>query len=76
MLQSGVEALVLSIIPGDIGKPSTRLEKAVVHGGVCRWENPVYETIKLVQEPKTGKFNERIYHFVVSTVSFIFSFNH
>ncbi|KAK7358635.1 hypothetical protein VNO77_00573 [Canavalia gladiata] len=67
MVVSGVEALLLSIVPGDIGKVSTRLEKAEVRGGVCRWENPVYETIKFVQEPKTGKFSERIYHFVVST---------
>ncbi|KAJ1411830.1 NT-type C2 domain [Sesbania bispinosa] len=67
MLQSGVDALVLSIVPGDIGKPTTRLEKATVRGGVCKWENPVYETVKFNQDPKTGKFSERIYHFVVST---------
>ena len=68
MLQSGVDALVLSIVPVDIGKATTRLEKAAVCGGICRWENPVYETIKFSQEPKTGKFSERIYYFVVSTV--------
>ncbi|CAL0313377.1 unnamed protein product [Lupinus luteus] len=67
MLQSGVEALVLSIVPEDIGKPSTRLEEAKVNGGVCSWENPVYENVKLVQEPNTGKFNERVYHFMLST---------
>ncbi|CAJ1937465.1 unnamed protein product [Sphenostylis stenocarpa] len=67
MVQSGVESLVLSIVPGDIGKVTTRLEKAAIRGGVCRWENPVYETIKLFQEPKTGKFSERVYYFVVST---------
>ena len=68
MVQSGMDALVLSIVPGDIGKVTTRLEKAAVRGGVCRWENPVYETVKFVREPKIGKFNERLYHFVVSTV--------
>ncbi|KHN23660.1 hypothetical protein glysoja_039111 [Glycine soja] len=67
MVQSAVDGLVLSIVPGDIGKVTTRLEKAAVRGGVCRWENPVYETVKFVREPKTGKFNERLYHFVVST---------
>ncbi|RDX88436.1 hypothetical protein CR513_29964, partial [Mucuna pruriens] len=67
MVQSGVDALVLSVVPGDIGKVTTRLEKAAVRGGVCRWENAVYETVKFVQEPKTGKFSERVYHFVVST---------
>ena len=68
MVQSAVDGLVLSIVPGDIGKVTTRLEKAAVRGGVCRWENHVYETVKFVREPKTGKFNERLYHFVVSTV--------
>ncbi|KAL5174234.1 hypothetical protein HKD37_08G020730 [Glycine soja] len=67
MVQSGVDALVLSIVPGDIAKVTTRLEKAAVRGGVCRWDNPVYETVKFVQEPKTGKFSERLYYFVVST---------
>ncbi|KAL2342773.1 hypothetical protein Fmac_004058 [Flemingia macrophylla] len=66
-IQSGVDALVLLIVPGDIGKVTTRLEKAAVRGGVCRWENPVYEAVKFVQEPKTGKLSERVYHFVVST---------
>jgi hypothetical protein len=35
----------------------------------CRWEYPVYETVKYIRDVKTGKINERIYHFVVSTVS-------
>ena len=67
MVQSAVDGLVLSIVPGDIGKVTTRLEKAAVRGGVCRWDNPAYETVKFVQEPKTGKFSERLYYFVVST---------
>ncbi|XP_057415984.1 uncharacterized protein LOC130710662 [Lotus japonicus] len=67
VLQPGVDSLVLSIVPGDIGKVTTRLEKALVRGGVCRWENPVYETVKFIQDPKTGKFSERVYYFVVST---------
>ncbi|MCI18235.1 myosin-11-like, partial [Trifolium medium] len=40
VLQSGVDALVLSIVPGDIGRPTKRLEKATVRDGNCRWENP------------------------------------
>ncbi|MED6195544.1 hypothetical protein PIB30_038875 [Stylosanthes scabra] len=67
MLQSGVDALVLSIVPVDIGKATTRLDKASVNGGICRWDNPVYETVKFVQDSKTGKFTERIYYFVLST---------
>ncbi|KAF7810260.1 intracellular protein transport protein USO1-like [Senna tora] len=67
VLQSGVDALMLSIIPEDVGKPTTRLEKATVLDGLCRWENPVYETVKFSMEPKTGKIHDRIYNFVVST---------
>ncbi|XP_027914232.1 myosin-10 isoform X1 [Vigna unguiculata] len=67
VFQSGMDALVLSIVPGDIGKPTTKLEKAAVRDGTCRWDNPVYETVKFVQEAKTGKISDRIYHFLVST---------
>ncbi|XVF10625.1 hypothetical protein REPUB_Repub07fG0198700 [Reevesia pubescens] len=62
-----VQALMISVVPGDGGKPTTKLEKATVQDGNCRWENPVYETVKFVQEPKTGKINEKIYHFILST---------
>jgi hypothetical protein len=67
-VQSGVDSLVLSIILGDNGKPTTRLEKAIVTDGICKWENPVYETVKFVYDTKNGKFTEKIYYFVVSTV--------
>ncbi|KAI5383759.1 intracellular protein transport protein USO1 [Lathyrus oleraceus] len=65
--QSGLDSLVLSIVPGDIGKPTTRLEKAVINNGVCKWENPVYETVKFIRDAKNGKFGERVYYFVIST---------
>lgn len=67
VLQSGVDSLVLSIVPGDNGKPTTRLEKAIVHDGNCKWENPVYEAVKFNQDPKNGKFSEKLYYFVIST---------
>ncbi|XVE64866.1 hypothetical protein DITRI_Ditri07aG0136100 [Diplodiscus trichospermus] len=62
-----VQPLMISVVPGDGGKPTTKLEKATVQDGNCRWENAVYETIKFVREPKTGKINERIYHFILSS---------
>ncbi|XVF51517.1 hypothetical protein PTKIN_Ptkin04bG0191200 [Pterospermum kingtungense] len=65
--QLNVQALVISVVPGDGGKPTTKLEKGTIQDGNYRWENPVYETIKFVREPKTGKINERIYHFILST---------
>ncbi|KAK8626039.1 hypothetical protein V6N13_133693 [Hibiscus sabdariffa] len=65
--QLNVQALMISVVPSDGGKPRTKLEKATVLDGNCRWENPVYETVKLDRDPKTGKINERIYHFILST---------
>ncbi|XWS49918.1 hypothetical protein CRYUN_Cryun12cG0044100 [Craigia yunnanensis] len=65
--QLNVQALMISVVPGDGGKPTTKLEKATVLDGNCRWENPAYETVKFVREPKTGKINERIYHFILSS---------
>ena len=61
-------ALMISLVPDDVGKPTVKLEKAAIQDGTCFWENPVYETVKLVREIKTGKINEKIYHFVVATV--------
>lgn len=63
-----MDGLTISVVPGDVGKPTVRLEKAVVRQGCCRWENPVFETVKFVREPKSGKINQKIYHFIVSTV--------
>lgn len=68
LVQSRVSALVLSIVLVNIGKATTRLDKAAVHGGICRWENPVHETVKFVQESTIGKFYERIYSYVGSII--------
>ncbi|XP_030551679.2 myosin-11-like isoform X2 [Rhodamnia argentea] len=65
--QLDVDALVVSVVPGDVGKPTVRLEKATIRDGRCHWANPVYETVKFTRDPKTGKINERIYQFIVST---------
>ncbi|KAM6587914.1 hypothetical protein CsatA_010519 [Cannabis sativa] len=64
--QLGVDALMVSVIPGELGKPSVKLDKATIRDGSCRWENPVYETVKFSQDPRTGKISEKIYRFSVS----------
>uniref|UniRef100_A0A7N0VHL7 C2 NT-type domain-containing protein n=1 Tax=Kalanchoe fedtschenkoi TaxID=63787 RepID=A0A7N0VHL7_KALFE len=61
------DALLVSVIPKDVGKPTTRLEKAAVKDGNCCWENPVYETVRFLRDPKSGKLNETVYYFLVST---------
>ncbi|KAJ9549886.1 hypothetical protein OSB04_022429 [Centaurea solstitialis] len=70
--QIGGDALTIAVIPGDVGKPTTRLEKAKVKDGTCYWEKPHFETVKYTRDQKTGKINERIYRFVVATGSSIF----
>ncbi|KGN50119.1 myosin-3 isoform X2 [Cucumis sativus] len=64
--QSVVDALTLSVVPGDVGKPTARLDKVTVRDGSCKWETPVYETVKFARDTKSGKINEKIYYFLVS----------
>lgn len=61
---------MVSIVPAENGKPTARLEKSVVKENGCFWENAVYETVEFIQDPKTGKIQERIYYFLISTVRF------
>lgn len=66
--QVGGDALMISLVPADFGKPTVRSEKAAIRDGSCYWENPVHETVKLFQDPKSGKIQEKMYYFVISTV--------
>lgn len=68
MIQVGGDGLMISVVPADTGKPSVKSDKAAVRDGSCFWENPVYETVKFNQDPKSGKIHGRIYYFVVGTV--------
>lgn len=60
---------MVSVVPAENGKPTARLEKSTVRDNCCYWENQIYETVKLIQDPKTGKIQERIYYFLISTGS-------
>ncbi|KAG6753517.1 hypothetical protein POTOM_043586 [Populus tomentosa] len=62
-------ALIISLVPEDVGKTTFKLEKAAVRDGICSWDNPVYVTVILIKEPKSGKLHEKIYHFIVSSGS-------
>ncbi|KAB5532458.1 hypothetical protein DKX38_019128 [Salix brachista] len=61
-------ALIISLMPEDVGKTTFKLKKAAVQDGICSWDNPVYVTLVLIKEPKSGKLREKIYHFIVSSV--------
>lgn len=62
-------ALTISLVPEDVGKTTFKLEKAAVQDGICSWDNPVYVTVKLIKEPKSGVLHEKIYHFIVASGS-------
>ncbi|KAI4347539.1 hypothetical protein L6164_008346 [Bauhinia variegata] len=62
-------ALMVSLVPDNVGKATVKLEKAPIQDGTCLWENPIFETVKLVRDAKSGNLHEKIYHFVVSTGS-------
>ncbi|KAL8114574.1 uncharacterized protein LOC141663690 isoform X2 [Apium graveolens] len=66
---SGGDSLMISVIPADVGKPTAKLEKVKINNAGCYWEKPIYETVKFVQDPRTGKINERLYHFIIATDS-------
>lgn len=61
-------ALMVSLVPDDVGKPTVKLEKTAVQDGTCLWENPIFESVKLVRDSKSGILHEKIYHFIVATV--------
>ncbi|XP_051142629.1 uncharacterized protein LOC127259369 [Andrographis paniculata] len=67
--QLKAKSLMISLVPVDVGKPTVRLAKAPIIEGACIWESPVYETVKLVMETKTGRIREKFYYVIVSTGS-------
>ncbi|KAL1531426.1 flagellar attachment zone protein 1-like [Salvia divinorum] len=63
------KGLIISLVPVDVGKPTVRLSKSPIVEGTCTWENPVYETVKLIKEVKSGRIREKFYYVIVSTGS-------
>ncbi|KAE8657328.1 nuclear transcription factor Y subunit C-3 [Hibiscus syriacus] len=41
-----MQTLVISVVSGDGGKPTTKLEKATVLDDNCRWDKSFYESVK------------------------------
>ncbi|KAL7003369.1 hypothetical protein U1Q18_004526 [Sarracenia purpurea var. burkii] len=52
--------LTISLVPADVGNPTVRLQKASILEGTCSWENPVYETVKLIRDLKTGRGSSKV----------------
>lgn len=64
--EKGWEAMMVTLVPVDVGKPSQRSEKTAIVDGACHWLNPIYETVKLNQDQKTGKICDKVYQFIVT----------
>ncbi|KAL0913558.1 hypothetical protein M5K25_017023 [Dendrobium thyrsiflorum] len=62
----GWEIMMVSLVPMDIGKATMKTDKVLVIGGNCYWRNPIYETVKLFQDSRTGRIHDKLYNFVVS----------
>ncbi|KAK9668170.1 hypothetical protein RND81_13G039200 [Saponaria officinalis] len=65
----GGSGLVISVVPAENGKPTAKLEKCVIEENNCFWENAVFETVKFILDPKSGKILDKIYYFFISTGS-------
>ncbi|KAL9242831.1 hypothetical protein vseg_016791 [Gypsophila vaccaria] len=65
----GGGGLVISVVPAENGKPTAKLEKCVIEDNNCFWENAVFETVKFILDPKSGKIVDKIYYFFISTGS-------
>jgi len=63
---TGWDAMMVSLVPVDVGKPSLRSEKTAIVDGASHWLNPIYETVKLTQDQKSGKISDKVYQFIVS----------
>ncbi|RRT61328.1 hypothetical protein B296_00024752 [Ensete ventricosum] len=55
------QATQVSLVKHITGRPTVRSEKAAVVDGTCNWLNPIYETVSMACDPKSGKINEKLY---------------
>ncbi|XP_020590667.1 abnormal long morphology protein 1 [Phalaenopsis equestris] len=64
--QSGWDKLFVTFTPTDSGKVAAKTTKASVRNGSCKWSDPIYETTRLLQDPKTKDYDEKLYKLVVA----------
>ncbi|KAJ7557258.1 hypothetical protein O6H91_05G119200 [Diphasiastrum complanatum] len=64
--QTGWDRLVVSLIPADTGRTSSKTQKAYVRNGNCQWPDAVIESTMLSADPKSKEYEEKLYRIVVS----------
>ncbi|KAL9244216.1 hypothetical protein vseg_018018 [Gypsophila vaccaria] len=63
--QTGWNNLFVSIIP-DSCKATAKTSKTNVRNRSCVWADPIYETTRLLHDPKTNQYEEKVYRLVVA----------
>ncbi|KAJ1294457.1 hypothetical protein BS78_01G147400 [Paspalum vaginatum] len=63
---TGWDKLFLSFISADTGKVSAKTNKANVRNGSCKWPDPIYEATRLLQDPQTKTYDDKLYKLVVA----------
>ncbi|XP_042492990.1 interaptin [Macadamia integrifolia] len=66
ILQTGWDKLFVSLFPADSGKATAKTTKANVRNGTCKWADPIYETTRLLQHPRTKEYDEKLYKLIVA----------
>lgn len=66
---TGWDKLFLSFISADTGKVTAKTNKANVRNGSCKWPDPIYEATRLLQDPRTKTYDDKLYKLVVAMVS-------
>jgi len=65
---TGWDKLFLSFISADTGKVTAKTNKANVRNGSCKWPDPIYEATRLLQDPRTKTYDDKLYKLVVAMV--------
>ncbi|KAJ4966112.1 hypothetical protein NE237_017961 [Protea cynaroides] len=64
--QTGWDKLFVSFIPADSGKATAKTTKVNVRNGTCKWSDPIYETTRLLLDPRTKEYDDKLYKLVVA----------
>ncbi|KAJ3673769.1 hypothetical protein LUZ60_005761 [Juncus effusus] len=64
--QTGWDKLFLSFIPAETGKPSAKTNKTNVRNGICKWSDPIYEATRLLQDPRSKKYDDKLYKLIIA----------
>lgn len=65
MPSSGWDKLVVSLVSAETGRITGKTSRGHVRNGTCQWPDPVIESTRLMQDPSTGEYDEKLYKLLV-----------